>query len=230
MTPWHCLGWRTALLMMVAFVVTPASAQVTVNPQAVEPLTGGAPKPTAKPRPTHPAPSHTAPPHPTSPPPTPLPPTPPRVPPPIVPAVPPPPAVLAPLSPPPPTHPVEAPPPAPIVADAPGTAMEIPGGVRVTFGANSADINVITDYALRHLARASPNGNFTISAFASGVPDDPSTPRRLSLSRALAARSLLMAEGVPSVRINVRALGPNTANGPADRVDVTVTAQPEAKP
>jgi hypothetical protein len=223
------VGLPVAVLLVAAILGASASAQVTVNPQALEPLTGGppaaAPKPAPKPRPTHPAPSHTAPVHPT-----PVPPTPPRAPPPIVAPVPPPPAALAPLSPPPPAHPIEAPPAAPIVPDAAGTAMEIPGGIRVTFGATSADINVITDYALRHLARASPNGNFTITAFASGVPDDPSTPRRLSLSRALAARSLLMAEGVPSTRINVRALGPNNANGPADRVDVTVTAPPEAKP
>lgn len=235
--PTLSLALITALGLTGVTLSRAAFGQVTVNPQAVAPLSSGtSPTPTppaAKPTPKHnphPAPVHTAPVHTAAPHTTPVPPTPPRVTPPIVPPIPPPPAVLAPLSPPPPTHPVEAPPPVPIVPDATGTATEIPSGIRVTFGATSADINVITDFALRHLARMSPHGNFTITAFASGVPDDPSTPRRLSLSRALAARSLLMSEGIPSVRINVRALGPNSADGPPDRVDVTVAMPPNEKP
>jgi outer membrane protein OmpA-like peptidoglycan-associated protein len=64
-----------------------------------------------------------------------------------------------------------------------------------------------------------------VSAFAAGTPEDPSTARRVALSRALAVRSVLIAEGVPSARIYVKALGassPTAAEGPADRVDVTV--------
>ena len=49
--------------------------------------------------------------------------------------------------------------------------------------------------------------SFNVVAYAAGTPDDPSTARRLSLSRALAVRSALMADGVGSARIYVRALG-----------------------
>lgn len=68
---------------------------------------------------------------------------------------------------------------------------------------------------------------FTVSAFAAGTPDDPSTPRRLSLSRALAVRGILLGEGIASARILVRSLGASTpaiAAGPPDRVDVTIPA------
>jgi outer membrane protein OmpA-like peptidoglycan-associated protein len=149
-----------------------------------------------------------------------------------------------------PTRPAEPPPPASVVADAPGEAIRMPDGLRVTFGPERADLNPSTNSALRDLARETPppgpqpgtqaavrNGapaavpvpggprSFTVSAFAAGTPEDPSTARRLALSRALAVRSVLIAEGVPSARIYVKALGassPAVADGPADRVDVMV--------
>jgi outer membrane protein OmpA-like peptidoglycan-associated protein len=149
-----------------------------------------------------------------------------------VPPVPPPPVVLQPLSPPPPAHPTELPPPAPVVANAVGVATPITGGLRITFGPGSADLNAATSEALRQLARAMPTGVFTLNAYTPGQPDDPSTPRRLSLDRALATRSLLMAEGIPSTRIIARGhqFGPNEPDGPADRVDITVTLPPPIKP
>ena len=59
-------------------------------------------------------------------------------------------------------------------------------------------------------------------ATAAGSADDPSTPRRLSLSRALAARAVLITEGIASTRIYVRALGASgPPDGPPDRVDVS---------
>lgn len=60
-------------------------------------------------------------------------------------------------------------------------------------------------------------------AYAPGKPDDPSTARRISLSRAMAVRSALVADGVPSARIFVRALGEQYGDGPPDRVDLSVT-------
>jgi len=145
----------------------------------------------------------------------------------VVPLAPPPPPVLpppiiVPIRPPPP------PPPVPIVADAPGEAMAQKDGLRVTFGVGRADLNPATDATLRALAHAAPpftTPTFTITAYAPGSPDDPSTPRRLALSRGLAVRGVLLAEGVPSARIYVRALGatgPEFAAGPPDRVDVVV--------
>jgi outer membrane protein OmpA-like peptidoglycan-associated protein len=115
----------------------------------------------------------------------------------------------------------------PVSADARGAAEQIPEGIRVTFGDGSTVLNPTTEGALRTLAHtAPPDATFTVSAFAAGSADDPSTPRRLSLSRALAARSVLIAEGIASPRIYVKALGAtaSVAQGPADRVDVTVAA------
>jgi outer membrane protein OmpA-like peptidoglycan-associated protein len=54
-----------------------------------------------------------------------------------------------------------------------------------------------------------------------GTPGDKSSEaRRLALKRALAVRQLLIDSGVPSNRIDVRALGGVDDKGPNDRVDV----------
>jgi len=110
------------------------------------------------------------------------------------------------------------------VEGAVGEVSPLPTGIRVTFGSGSSDLNPATAEALRRVARDSPGGVFTVTAFTPGKPEDPSTPRRLSLDRALAARSLLINEGIPSTRIEVRArqFGPGEPEGPPDRVDVTV--------
>jgi outer membrane protein OmpA-like peptidoglycan-associated protein len=153
--------------------------------------------------------------------------------PPVVPLAPPPVATLAPLSPPPPSHPAPPPRPAPVVAGAAGEVLPIPDGLRLTFGAGSADLNPETDAALQKLAHdtaAKPGATVTVLAYAAGSLDDPSTPRRLALSRALAARTVLLAAGVNSTHIYLRALGSNSGEGPPDRVDVTVTAPVAAKP
>lgn len=50
--------------------------------------------------------------------------------------------------------------------------------------------------------------------------DRTSDSRRLSLRRALIVRQLLIDDGVPSERIDVRAMGGVDDDGPADRVDV----------
>ncbi|HVZ27227.1 MAG TPA: OmpA family protein, partial [Rhizomicrobium sp.] len=52
--------------------------------------------------------------------------------------------------------------------------------------------------------------------------DKGSDARRLSLKRALAIRQVLIDDGVPSERIDVRAMGGADDGGPADRVDVFV--------
>lgn len=128
-----------------------------------------------------------------------------------------PPPVVVPVAKPPP------PPPVPVVADAPGDATPLPTGLRVTFGADRADLNPTSVDAIRRFAaEVKPNEQISIDvlAFAGGGPDDPSTPRRVSLARALAARAVLISEGIPSTRIYPRALGTNAGDGPADRVDV----------
>lgn len=141
------------------------------------------------------------------------------------------PPVLPPPSPVVPVRAAEPPPPVPVKANAPGTEAAIKNGVRVTFGPGSADLNPATEAALRRFAKAARDGSTPISivATAAGTPADPSTPRRLSLSRALAARAVLIEQGIPSPRIWVRALGPQDAGGPADRVDVTRLPAPAAR-
>ena len=142
----------------------------------------------------------------------------------------------APVLPPPlvvPTRPPAPPSPAVVTADAPGSVAHIPDGVRITFGESRSDLNPATESALRLLAHAAPaEASFNVAAFAPGIPEDPSTPRRTSLSRALTVRSVLIAEGVTSMRIYVKALGAGAglADGPEDRVDVTVMTPPPPPP
>ena len=143
----------------------------------------------------------------------------------VLPAAPPPNVRLSPLEPEPPTA---KPPPAPepvVAADAGGKAAPIPEGLRVTFGNDRGELNPASEAALKQFADKAPKGDnasINVLSYAAGSPDDPSIARRLSLSRALAVRSVLMAEGIPSARIYVRALGAAGGDGPPDRVDVTV--------
>jgi outer membrane protein OmpA-like peptidoglycan-associated protein len=109
-------------------------------------------------------------------------------------------------------------------------ALPIAGGLRVTFGVGRADLNPSTDSALRVLVHGAPPFDttvFSLTSTAKPQSDDPSTPRRLALSRALAVRGVLIAEGIPSPRIIVKVVGGSaSASGePEDRVDVVTTPQ-----
>ncbi len=230
--------------LMLVLACCPALAEVTYEPQALDRLSPEsrhpaepAPHPSKppaprrvtvrheveKPRPARPVPVKAAPVKPAQP----------------VKAAAPPPQPVVPLAPPPlpvipppifvPVRPDAPPPPATITADAPGVATPLPGGLRIGFGAGRADLNPATAAALRALAAGRPPGtSFTISAYAPGAAEDPSTPRRLSLSRALTVRSLLIAQGIPSERIYPKPLGagPGIADGPPDRADVIVAPPP----
>ncbi len=203
-----------------------AMAQVTVNPGALELLpqaprrpAPGRPTPPARAAVPSPAPAHPAPRSPVRP--TPAPPPPQAARPPAVPVTPP--AILA--LPPPIQVPVAHPPPVPVVptsADAPGAAAPLPGGLRLTFGPDRADLNPVTEAALRQFARGLKDSEASVNvyAYATGSTEDPSTPRRLSLARALAARAVLINEGIASTRIYPRALGPVGGDTDRDRVDV----------
>lgn len=59
-----------------------------------------------------------------------------------------------------------------------------------------------------------------LMAYAGPRGEKSSDTRRLSLKRALVVRQLLIDDGVPAERIDVRALGGTDDNGPTDRVDV----------
>ena len=211
-----------ALLVGLLHLAAPAAAEVSVENRALEPLN---PRPAAAvQRPARPA-AQPAKPASSKPvaaarpaPPPPLPPPIPPAPPPLPVVAPPPPAPDI------PARPVLPPPPAPIVEGAESASAALPDGLRVTFASGRADLNPATADSVRAVARAiTPNVTLAVTAYAAGVPEDPSTARRLSLSRALAVRSLLIGEGIASTRITVRALGPSaTANAPTDRVDLTM--------
>ena len=219
---------RQARLLAAAFFYTlcpipPSSAQVSVDQGALDSLGNPAPParvapPARPPAPEqHPPPRHDAPRAPVKPK------TVPGRPPVIAPAAPSK-AVLPPFEPTVPTRPTP-PPPVPLVPDAPDTVSAIPGGTRVTFGAGRSDLNPAAVDALRTLAqtaKADPAATLEIDAWAAGTPDDPSTPRRLSLARALAVRAVLISEGIASPRIHPRALGIDTGDTP-DRAEVTRT-------
>lgn len=68
--------------------------------------------------------------------------------------------------------------------------------------------------------QADPGAQAQILAYATADDGNASRARRLSLSRALATRGFLIDRGVPSTRIDVRALGNQVSDGAPDRVDV----------
>lgn len=60
-------------------------------------------------------------------------------------------------------------------------------------------------------------------AFASDPEKSVSRSRRLSLERAVNVRKQLLAAGIDSTRIEVRALGEQSGDGAPDRVDAITT-------
>ncbi|MBB2202650.1 OmpA family protein [Gluconacetobacter tumulisoli] len=220
---------------------SPARAQVVTNDSA---LSGLGPAPAAHPATSHPATGHPAPASrshgprapqahagatvPASS--TPAPTTPAHPPPaPTIPAAPPPPPIIRPPEVNVPLHPSPPPPDTPVVPTAQGTVLDLPGGTRLTFAPGSADMNAAMIDRVKTFAGAllaSPDARGEIDAYASGTQDDASTPRRVSLSRGLAIRSILIHAGVASTRIYVRAIGlsgsPQDGTDP-DHVDVTLS-------
>lgn len=97
---------------------------------------------------------------------------------------------------------------------------------RIEFPPGSAKLSNQASLGLQNIAAAlsgNPALRIQLLAYAGQSSDSASQARRLSLSRALAARSKLIEQGVRSTRIDVRALGNKSAGGPADRIDIIVT-------
>src|SRR5579883_1953294 len=131
-----------------------------------------------------------------------------------------------------------APPPAPAPSPQPATtstpapqvaALPPQGGLpalpaRVVFAPNLTDMPDQGKPALDKVIsamKADEQIRVQIVAYASGLPDQASQARRVSLSRAISVRSYLMEQGIKSVRIDVRAMGNRAdSGGPPDRVDV----------
>jgi len=86
-----------------------------------------------------------------------------------------------------------------------------------------ANVNAIHGIATAlNAAVASGNTRIHLDAFGGPRGDKSSDSRRLSLKRALIVRELLIEDGVPSEKIDVRALGGADDGGAPDRVDVLV--------
>jgi outer membrane protein OmpA-like peptidoglycan-associated protein len=122
----------------------------------------------------------------------------------------------------------------PLRADAPGQATPLPDGTRITFGPGSSTLNPATFSAILAIAaqaKANPAMILGVTAWAPGTADDPSTPRRLSLDRALAARAVLIANGIVSERIRTIAKGMIDLgiNAPADRAEIIKILPPANK-
>jgi outer membrane protein OmpA-like peptidoglycan-associated protein len=135
--------------------------------------------------------------------------------------------------PPPPMASSAPPPPPPVSATATTRAEPVQAGIQVLFDATTTDLSPASLAAIKAFAGTAPNTDsvsFNVLAYAAGKTDDPSVARRLSLSRALAVRSALVAEGVASTRIYVRALGSQTEGGPPDRVDLSLLGANAAAP
>lgn len=233
---------RVLFLFAVLFSASaPAFAQVTVDLRALDALPGSNSPTAERPQPS-PAPKRVTTARPRQPPaeeaiatpPPPIPPPNPAASPPPTQAAPPaatlptaaPPVVaLAPIVTPPPATPA-APPPAPPISPTAATAAVPNGaGLRVTFGSGQSDLSPASATAIQDLVKGAPPGDSTtynVIAYAAGTPEDPSTARRLSLTRALAVRSELMADGIGSSRIYLRALGATEGDETPDRVEVSV--------
>lgn len=142
-----------------------------------------------------------------------------------LPAAPPAVASLAPIPPPVAPAPARPPAPPPVSATAGTTASPENAGLRLEFKSDQSDLSPAANGAIGDLVKAIPAGptvTFNVVAFAAGAADDPSVARRMSLARGLSVRAALIADGVPSTRIYVRALGAAGGDGPPDRVDLTV--------
>ncbi len=114
---------------------------------------------------------------------------------------------------------ISKPSPPPVQALAPGLALQ------VAFPEKAYKLPAQAKDGLKGLAaklQGRDDFRLQLLAYAGGESLSPSKTRRLSLSRALSVRSFLIESGVHSTRIDVRALGNKTAEGPINRVDVNV--------
>ena len=117
------------------------------------------------------------------------------------------------------------PPPVATAPPAPAPVQTFPAPIRVVFDDGKTDLSAGEEARIRALARAIPAAtasSVNVTAYAAGKSDDPSTARRLSLSRGLAVRTVLLDCGIPSSQIYVRAMGSKTESGPPNRVELTV--------
>ena len=117
---------------------------------------------------------------------------------------------------------------APAVTPAPGAAQGLARQAVILFAQDSTVLSSSDSGRLKDLV---PSLSAALSGGASRVElvgyggqpgEKDSDARRLSLKRAIAVRQALISAGLPSSRIDVRALGGVEDNGATDRVDIFV--------
>ena len=104
-------------------------------------------------------------------------------------------------------------------------ATLLPAGdnlLQVRFRAGSSVLTDQDEIGLKSMVKkvAATETRLQLKAYAEAKGNDTSKARRLSLSRAMAVRSLLIENGLRSTRIDVRALGIARDGGAPDRVDI----------
>ncbi len=101
-------------------------------------------------------------------------------------------------------------------------AKTVPDTLSISFGVGVPEVPNSASPDLKDLAgslKADPALRVQLLAFASDPEKSVSRSRRLSLERAVNVRKQLLAAGIDSTRIEVRALGEQSGDGAADRVD-----------
>jgi outer membrane protein OmpA-like peptidoglycan-associated protein len=128
-----------------------------------------------------------------------------------------------------PTRTARATPPPAATGPSPATQAGLKRQTVISFAAGdtspaASDVNVIHGLAAS-LNSALSSGSAKVELEAYGGPrgDKSSDSRRLSLKRALVVRELLIEDGIPSEKIDVRAMG-GADSGALDRVDVFLRA------
>lgn len=112
------------------------------------------------------------------------------------------------------------------VASAPSAKAAAGQQTRLLFSGESTELSEAAKQNLNGvIAKMQSDDDLRIQivAYASGTADQAAKARRISLSRALAARAYVLGQGVRSTRIDVRALGNANEDSPADRVDAILT-------
>ena len=96
-------------------------------------------------------------------------------------------------------------------------------GFRILFSGDRTALSETSEHLLNTLAERMTTHDelrLSVQAYAGGSPDTASRARLLSLERALAVRNYLFDRGVRGSRIDVRALGNASVEGPPERVDL----------
>lgn len=93
----------------------------------------------------------------------------------------------------------------------------------IAFKVGGADVPADAAAGLKALAARlakDPTSRLQLIAYASDPEKSISRSRRLSLERAVNVRKVMLAAGIESTRIDIRALGEQSGSGAPDRVDV----------